>query len=644
MSTKDQRITGQYALYCGDCCEVLPELPEDSVGLSVFSPPFVSLYSYSDDVADMGNSKTYDEFFQHFDFVIRQLFRVTMPGRNVCVHCCDLPMFKRNGDPIGLKEFPDDLVKAFKRRGFIYHSHHVIWKDPLIAATRTKAIGLAHKQAVKDSSLIRAGIPDEIVTFRKPGENPKWIGHPDGLTLYHGSRNIPKALDRYIGAKEQAKNKRSHWIWQQYASPVWFDIRQTYVLPYRKARDGDDEKHICIAEDSLVLTRTGYTPIQNVVVGDEVLTHKGRWRHITAKRCNGMRDTIQLHAQGVPFLHITREHQVWTRYIGDVENHVRKAVMRQNPSWIPAKDTQASYVNLKLPPIESTNYSLLEWWIAGRWLADGFYDVRDRIHIACGHHKLAAFLHKIGAIAGFIAYKGTVDDVSIKDRNGRLRSIISSFGSGASGKKVSADALSLSLEYAESFLDGYLSGDGSKRSDREGYIASSVSRPLLLGLAMIAQRARATVCSVYAGRKGRKTTICGREVNTKDEWVMTIDSHNLSGFIVDDGAWKKVRRIEDSEKHRVWDLQVEEDSSFTVEGCIVHNCPLQLDVIERCVALWSAPGDVVLTPFMGVGSEVYVAVKNRRKGVGIELKPSYYRQAIRNVQSIIRKREARKLI
>jgi DNA modification methylase len=245
MPTKNQTITNKYALYCGDCCEVLPDIPSDSVGFSVFSPPFASLYSYTDDPRDLGNSKTYKEFFEHFDFVIRQLMRVLMPGRNVSIHCSDLCTFKRNGESIGLQEFPDDLVKAFKRKGFIYHSHHVIWKDPLIAATRTKAIGLAHKQAVKDSSMIRAGIPDEILTFRKPGDNPKYIGHPNGLTTYHGSRSIPKELDRYIGTQEQSKNKRSHWIWQQYASPVWFDIRQTKVMPYRSARAGNDEKHIC---------------------------------------------------------------------------------------------------------------------------------------------------------------------------------------------------------------------------------------------------------------------------------------------------------------------------------------------------------------------------------------------------------------
>ena len=245
MQIRNQKITDKYALYHGDCCEVLPELTDESIGFSIFSPPFADLYSYSDDDLDMSNTGSYEEFFEHLAFLIDQLFRITMLGRLVSVHCMDLPTHKRDGEVIGLREFPDDIVRAFKKKGFIYHSHHVIWKDPLLAAVRTKAIGLAHKQVVKDSSMTRAGIPDEIVTFRKPGENSKLISHEGALPKYHGARSVPKELDKYIGWKEPRTNKRSHWIWQQYASPVWFDIRQTKVLPFRDARDGDDVKHIC---------------------------------------------------------------------------------------------------------------------------------------------------------------------------------------------------------------------------------------------------------------------------------------------------------------------------------------------------------------------------------------------------------------
>jgi len=247
MVVKKQKITKAFVLYCGDSCEVLPDLPDESIGFSLFSPPFADLYSYSDDVADMSNSSSYEEFFEHFEFLIEQLFRLMMPGRVVAVHCMDLPTYKTRGEEIGIRDFPGDIIRSFVKFGFIQHSSRItIWKDPLLAAVRTKAIGLAHKQIVKDSAMCRIGIPDYILSFRKPGENPKLVGHPNGLTKYYGSRSVPTKLDHFVDFDgEQKINKRSHWIWQQYASPVWFDIRQTRVLPYRQARDGDDEKHIC---------------------------------------------------------------------------------------------------------------------------------------------------------------------------------------------------------------------------------------------------------------------------------------------------------------------------------------------------------------------------------------------------------------
>jgi hypothetical protein len=246
MKKVKRKITERFALYMGDCCQVLPDLPDESVGLSVFSPPFVSLYKYTDDDRDMGNSDTPSQFFEHFGFLVEQLYRLTMPGRVVAVHCMELPTYKRDGEEIGIWDFPGEIVRCFLERGFIYHSRHCVWKDPLVAATRTKAIGLAHKQIVKDSAMCRMGLADYVVSFRKPGENMMPIGHSDGLTEYHGGRPVPRNLSRWEGWNgDQGRNKRSHWIWQQYASPVWSDIRQTKVMPYREARDGDDERHIC---------------------------------------------------------------------------------------------------------------------------------------------------------------------------------------------------------------------------------------------------------------------------------------------------------------------------------------------------------------------------------------------------------------
>jgi DNA modification methylase len=237
----DQFVAENYAIYCGDCCEVLPKLPAESIGLSVFSPPFSSLYTYSDDNRDMGNARSHDEFFDHFGFLVDELERLMIPGRVVAVHCMDLPTYKRNGEDIGLYDFSGDVIRLFISKGFVFHSRHCIWKDPLFAATRTKAIGLAHKQIVKDSSACRMGIPDYLLAFRKKGENPDPVANPNGLTSYHGKRTIPNLPTDVV----QGKNRRSQWIWQKYASPVWDDIRQTKVLNFRAARDSDDEKHIC---------------------------------------------------------------------------------------------------------------------------------------------------------------------------------------------------------------------------------------------------------------------------------------------------------------------------------------------------------------------------------------------------------------
>lgn len=245
VKVKKQVHTKEYSVYCGDCCEVIVGIPDDSIGLCIHSPPFAQLYSYSDSVEDMSNCKSYDEFFTHYGFLSDELYRTMMPGRIVAIHCMDVPTFKNNGEEIGLKDFSGDIIRLFQKSGFIFHSRHCIWKDPLIAAVRTHAIGLAHQQIVKDSAMCRTGIADYLLAFRKPGDNPKPISNEDGLTVYHGERKVPRELDKYIGWKDQGTNKRSHWIWQQYASPVWDDIRQTNVLPFREARDEDDERHLC---------------------------------------------------------------------------------------------------------------------------------------------------------------------------------------------------------------------------------------------------------------------------------------------------------------------------------------------------------------------------------------------------------------
>lgn len=233
-NTLNQSVTDDYAMYHGDCVEVTRGLPDNSVHYSIFSPPFSSLYTYSNSERDMGNSANDDEFYKHFRFLIKELFRITIPGRLVSFHCMDIPAMKSRDGYIGIKDFPAQLRQAFEDEGFIWHSKVTIWKDPLVEATRTKAIGLMHKQLTKDSNMSRQGLPDYLITMRKPGDNPEPIEHPDGLTQFFGENEPPRDEGVY-----------SHNVWRRYASPVWMDIRQSNTLQYRSARAEKDERHIC---------------------------------------------------------------------------------------------------------------------------------------------------------------------------------------------------------------------------------------------------------------------------------------------------------------------------------------------------------------------------------------------------------------
>ena len=254
MEILNQKIDDRYAMYNGDCVEVLKGITENSIHYSIFSPPFASLYTYSNSDRDMGNSASDNEFYEHFKFLISELYRVTMPGRLLSFHCMDLPMMKSRDGVIGLKDFPGELIRMFTDAGFIYHSKVTIWKDPLVEATRTKALGLLHKQICKDSSMCRQGLPDYLVTMRKPGENPELIAHPEGFDSYIGEDEPEGAkIERPQPDAEKYEKKEkynevpiySHQVWRKYASPVWMDIRQSNTLNGKSAREEQDERHIC---------------------------------------------------------------------------------------------------------------------------------------------------------------------------------------------------------------------------------------------------------------------------------------------------------------------------------------------------------------------------------------------------------------
>lgn len=241
MAIIDQEITDQYAIYTGDCCEVMETLPDNSAHLSIYSPPFCGLYNYSSSDRDLSNCRNYKEFFEHYDFVVSEIERILIPGRVTAVHCMDIP----NGAGKGLIDFPGDIIRQHERLGFHYIARHDIWKEPLAVRLRTMARGLAHKQIVEDSSLCDVASADYLLLFRKKGENPIPISHPTGLQSYAGSRQMPAELLAFKNWKgKQTENRFSHWIWRQYASAFWDDIRIDRVLPYKECKEPDDEKHV----------------------------------------------------------------------------------------------------------------------------------------------------------------------------------------------------------------------------------------------------------------------------------------------------------------------------------------------------------------------------------------------------------------
>jgi DNA modification methylase/superfamily II DNA or RNA helicase len=231
----------RYELHLGDNIDVIKTIKNDSVGFSIFSPPFASLFTYTNSIRDMGNCKDKNDFLNHFRFLVTELYRVLMPGRLIAIHCMNLPMTITHDGVMGLHDFRGDIIRLFQDENFIFHSEICIWKDPLVQAVRTKVLSLAHKQVCKDSSRCGTGIPDYIVVMRKPGDNQIPIERKQGFTEYIGEREFNNTNFN----EDQRKNKLSHEIWQRYASPVWFDIRQTRVLSTDIARDEKDEKHVC---------------------------------------------------------------------------------------------------------------------------------------------------------------------------------------------------------------------------------------------------------------------------------------------------------------------------------------------------------------------------------------------------------------
>ncbi len=244
MNVLDQEIADQYAIYNGDCMEIMKGLADESIHMSLYSPPFCGLFHYSSSERDLSNCRSYEEFFVHYEFVVRDLLRITMPGRITAVHCMDVPGDGANagGDTI---DFPGDIISFHKRLGWKFAHRYFVWKEPLAVRNRTMAKGLAHRQLVEDSVLCDNAAADQLLIFRKPGENPIPVEHPVGLSEYCGETLVPRELRKYRNWQgKQTENRLSHWIWRQYASAFWSDVRLGRVLPYKEARDSEDQRHI----------------------------------------------------------------------------------------------------------------------------------------------------------------------------------------------------------------------------------------------------------------------------------------------------------------------------------------------------------------------------------------------------------------
>ena len=244
MAVNDQKVTDQFAIYNGDCIEVMGVMPDASIHLSVYSPPFGGLYHYSSDDRDLSNCKDYAEFFEHYTFVVRELARITMPGRMTAVHCMDVPA-SNTGKGDTLIDFPGDIIRLHEREGWRYVARYSVWKEPLAVRNRTMQKSLAHKTIVDDSSKCSVANADYLLVFRRAGDNPVPIAHPEGLLEYAGERKMPAELLKYRRwTGKQTENRFSHWIWRQYASAFWDDIRMNRVLPFKESREPDDEKHV----------------------------------------------------------------------------------------------------------------------------------------------------------------------------------------------------------------------------------------------------------------------------------------------------------------------------------------------------------------------------------------------------------------
>ncbi len=664
---------GYYRAVNNDCVLETARMAENSVGLVLTSIPFSTQYEYSPSYNDFGHNVGNPEFWRQMDFLTPNLLRVLKPGRICAIHVKDrITPGGING--LGFQTvypFHVDAILHYQRHGFAYMGMKTIVTDVVRENNQTYRLGWTEQ--CKDGTKMGVGMPEYLLLFRKPptstdksyADEPvvkdkgqysrsRWQIDAHGFTRSSGNRQIkPEELDGLthadifqlfksyslnnvydfeqhvrIGEQLEATGRLPVTFMllqpQSWSDEVWTDITRMLTLNGAQSAQGR-EMHLCLARDSRVLTKErGYIPIQDVRCGEHTLTHRGRWRKVLAVKMTGVQPVITVRAQGVPGLTLTPDHKLWTRKSDWARQ--RDGAERAEPGWIEAQETIGAYLNQKLPPEQDRGPDTELWWTVGRWLADGHIGTHGEAIISVGPHKWDAFVEGVGRFGGNGPHRGTAWQVRINDPAREVRDILERCGRGAERKRLPPEAFALSAANASALLDGYLAGDGHFIDERDGWQMTSASRDLLLGLSILVQRVHGAIASIRAGRGPREHIIEGRKVFAQQEWQMSFDlpGGRKTPFILDDGAWKRVRQIEDAGEAETWCLKVDEDESFTAEGCVVKNCPMQFDIADRCITQFTQPGEVVLDPFGGLMTVPYRAVMLKRQGIGIELSPRYF--------------------
>jgi hypothetical protein len=693
-----QEATGEhYQLVNADSVEETARMADASVDLIITSIPFATQYEYTPSYNDFGHTEDNAHFWEQMDYLTPELLRVLQPGRLAGVHVKDRIV---PGGMTGLgfqtvQPFHAEAIAHYTRHGFAFLGMKTIVTDVVRENNQTYRLGWTEQ--CKDGTKMGYGLPEYLLLFRRPPTDrsngyadlpvvkskadytrSRWQIDAHGFARSSGNRLLTpedleglthRAIFRLFRERsleavydheshvalseslEQARRLPTTFMLLQPPSwhpDVWTDVARMRTLNMRQKARGED-MHLCLARGSLVLTRErGYVPIETVEAGEHALTHRGRWRPILAVQQTGRRDAVSIFAQGVAGLTLTPDHKIWAKKVRATpwaKAHSRKEATCVAPDWIEANDTVGSYVAQILPPEEEDGHEPRFWWTIGRWIADGHITTRGGAVISVGPQKMAEFEAMVGVADWGRSHAGTASQYLLRDADHSLRDVIARCGRGAAGKHLPPEAFTLPTPAARALLDGYLSGDGHLVPGRMRWMATSVSRPLLMGLSMLVLRAYGSVASLYQARMGGKATIQGRVVDTRQEWVLSFDlpsreRRNGMPFASEGYSWKKVRKLTSAGEVETWNIRVEEDESYTAEGTVVKNCPLQFDIVNRLIVSYSNPGETVFDPFAGVGTVPYCAVLKGRRGLGIELSPTYYRDAVFYAEEAERKASA----